>query len=328
MSDLDRYLMLCDPLPASAARAREWRKAVQSVASSILQSQDITSWGMAEMLARIPIEKRLDPDGIGLKARRIIARALPDSADNNDLLWSVCTMCAVIQILESSRANTDRRVSRRNSIAVGLWSALSFQRPLAEERLEDVRTRILNSARRTGLELARRTRTRSTVPIGAPIDRKNFNALRKNAGLDQEEIKVLRWTLADESTLLDRTYADVKCNESVALARGLELGQLLDQFPDFGHCELASRSVSTRHEIDLEGVLEALGEDRSALAAPFEGNSTIEACPNVFPLLTALRDGSTCHSDGSVVRSLADWCGRALLESAIVRRSQSSRGRS
>ena len=324
MSDLDRYLLLCDPQPEGAASTEGWRKAVQAVARIIIDPEQSSPWEMAEILARITVEGRLGSDRFGTKAAAVVARALPDSSGRNDLFSCVCAMSAAIHVLENRRLSAKPAVSRRDSIAVALWSALSFQRPLAEQRLEDVRAEILNSARRAGLELARRARIRQTPTNGASPDLQN-HALRWNAPLDREEIEVLRWTLADESNLLERPYADVGRDESVALARGLDLGLLLTRFPVFEHYELASRDVVAGHEIDLGGLVDAVSENRNALVAPFEANAVIEACPATFPLLTALRGGPTGHADGAVGRSLADWCGRALLESAIVRRSERNR---
>ena len=234
-------------------------------------------------------------------------------------------MSAAVRVVANHQLSADRRVSRRDSIALALWSALSFQKPLAEQRLEDVRAEMLSSARRTGVELAHRTRTRRTLLDLDSVDAEN-HSLRWNAVLDREEIEVLRWTLADESSLLERPYAEVLRGETVAVARGLELGLLLSRFPEFTHYKLASREVAPQHELDLAGLVAALGEDRNALAAPFEGNPVIGACPTVFPLLTALRGGPTVRADATVVRSLTDWCGRALLESAIIKRSDTNTG--
>ena len=321
MSDLHRYLLLCDPVPEEAARIKGWRQAVQGVARIILDPQQSSPWEMAEILARITVERRLGSDRFGTKAATVVAKAIPDSSGRNHLFGCVCAMSAAIHALENRRLSAELKVSRRDSIAVSLWSVLSFQRPLAEQRLEDVRAQILTSARRAGQELARRTRTRSTVSNRAsPV--LQDPALWRNMALDQEEIRVLRWTLADESSLLERPYADAGRDESVALAWGLDLGLLLTRFPVFEHYELASRDVAAGHEIDLGGLVDAVGEDRNALADQFEGNAVIEACPAVFPLLTALKGGPKGSADGAVRRSLADWCGRALLESAIVRRSE------
>ena len=321
MSDLDRYLLLCDPLPEGDAKTSGWKRAIRGVARIILENQHPSPWKVAEVLAQIPVQGRLGSDPFSASAARVVSRALPNSSGCNALFGSVCVMSAAIRALASRQLRARPKVSRRDSIALALWSALSFQKPLGEQRLEDVRAEMLNSARRAGLELARRSRLRRTVPNGvSPVFQ--IRSLRWNAALDQEEIKVLRWILADESSLLERPYAEVECDETVALARGLELGLLLTTFPAFEHYELASRDVAPRHEMDLDGLLDAIGEDRNALSARFEGYPVIEACPTVFPLLTALTARPTLRADATVPRSLADWCGRALIETAILKHSQ------
>ena len=323
MSDLYRHLLLCDPIPDSVAGTKGWKQAVQGVARIILDPQNSTPWEMAEILARITVEGRLGSDHFGAKAGLVIAKTLPDSSGRHGLFGCVCAMSAAIYVMENPRLSAEPKVSTRDSIAVALWSALSFQRPLAKQRLEDFRAEILNSARHAGLELARRMRNRRTQADGASLDEQN-HGLRWNAALDLEEIEVLRWTLADESNVLNRPYADVGSHESFALARGLDLGLLLTRFPVFEHYELASRDVAAGHEIDLGGLVDAVGEDCNALVEPFKDDAVIETCPATFPLLTALRGGPTGRADGAVARSLSDWCGRALLESSIVRRSQTN----
>ena len=321
MSDSDQYLLLCDPLPEGTASTQNWRRAVQGVAGLINDPRQSSPWEMAEILTRITVERRLASDQFATKATAIMARAFPTSSGRNDLFNCVCAMSAAIRALKNRRVSAMPTVSRRDSIAVALWSALSFQKPLTEPRLEDLRAEILNSARRAGLELARRTRIRWKPANGESPDQEN-EALRWNASLDREEIEVLRWTLADESKLLERPYRGVGRAATVALARGLDLGLLLTRFPVFEHCELASWNVASGEEIDLGGLVDAVSEDRNALVAPFEGSSVIGACPTTFPLLTALRGGPRGQADGATGRSLVDWCGRALLESAIVRRSE------
>ena len=279
---------------------------------------------MAEALARIPVQGRLGSDPFSASAAGIVSRAVPDSSVSNALVASACVMSATIRVLGSRQLSAPRKVTRRDSIALALWSALSFQKSLPERRLEDVRAEMLSSARCTALDLAGRRRTRRAVRDGASLEAQN-SSFRWNAALDREEIEVLRWTLADESTLLDRPYSEVPSDETVAVARGFELGLLLTKLPVFGHYELAVRDAAPEHQVNLAGLLDALGEDRHALVSPFEGNSEIGACPTVFPLLTALGGGATAEADAAVARSLADWCGRALLESAIFKYTQMSR---
>lgn len=325
MSSFDRYLLLCDPLPEGASTTSNWRRAIRGVERTILENQHLSPWEVAEILAQIPVHGRLGSDPFGTSAAKVVSKALPDSPGCNSLFGAICVMSAAIRVIGNRQLSAHRKVSRRDSIALALWSALSFQKPLAEQRLEDVRAEMLNSARRTGVDLAHRTRVRRTLLDLDSPDAQN-HSLRWNAVLDREEIEILRWTLADESSLLQRPYVDVGRSETVAVARGLELGLLLTGFPEFAHYKLASRELAPRAEMDLAGLVAALGEDRNALAAPFEGNPVIGGCPTVFPLLTALRGGPTVRADAIVVRSLADWCGRALLESAITKRSDATTG--
>lgn len=323
MSNFDRHLLLCDPLPDEESTISGWTHAIRGVERIILERQQPSPFEVAEVLAQIPVLGRLGSSPFSSSAAAFVSKALPDPSGCDSLAGSVCVMSASIRVVANRNLSANRKVSRRDSIALALWSALSYQRPLAEQRLEDVRAEMLNSARRTGVDLARRTRARRTLLDHQSPDDEN-QSLRWNAVLDQEEIKVLRWILADQSSLLQRPYAEVRSAEALAVARGLELGLLLIKFPAFEHYELASRDVTPQHEMNLDELLAAVAEDQSALVAPFEGYPIIEACPTVFPLLTALRGGRTARGDATVGRSLADWCGRALIESAILKRSQSS----
>ena len=321
MSTLDQHLLLCDPLPEWEVKTSGWKRAIRGIARIILESQHPSPVEAAEILAQIAVQGRLGSDPFSSNAARAVAKALPDSPGCNGLFGSVCVMSAAVRVLASRQLRARPKVSRRDSIALALWSALSFQRPLGEQRLEDIRAEMLTSARRAGLKLARISRLRRRPQKGASPGIQYW-ALRWNAVLDQEEIKVLRWTLSDESALLERPYAEVGPDETVALAQGLELGGLLTKFPVFEHYELASRDIAQGHETDLGGLLDAVGEDRNALAAPFEDNPVIGACPSVFPLLTALTGRPTADADATVARSLADWCGRALIESAVLKHSE------
>lgn len=321
MSESNRYLLLCDPQWNGSASAERWTKVVQEIAGSIVHSELSSPWQVSETVARIAVEGGIRSDGFSGKAATVAVRALADSSGRNDLFVRVCVISAAMRVLDNRRLSNEAKVFGRDSFAVALWSALSFQRPLAEQRLEEVRAELLDKARRTGLEMARESRTRKAPTSAFSPDLEN-EALRWNARLDREEIEVLRWTLADESKLLGRAYGNVERHESVALARGLDLGQLLTRFPVFGHYELASRDIMSDREFDLGGLVDTVGGDRDALIAPFEGNAVVENCPATFPLLAALRSGSTMQADSAVSRSLVDWCGRALLESAIARRSR------
>ena len=230
-------------------------------------------------------------------------------------------MSAATRVLENTRLRSDRKVSRRDSLALAVWSALAFQRPLAQPRLEEIRANLLDSARVAGLEVGRRCRCRRTVSSADSQEDQN-RALQWNAVRDQEEVTVLRWTLAKESKLLARPYAEVRRNSSLALARGLDLGWILDRPPELEHFKLALSGIPGGHMTDVEGLLRAIGDDRELLAAELHGHAVIKSCPRVFPLFTALSGEQVVPADAVVQRSLREWCRRALLESGIARRLQ------
>ena len=73
MSNLDRYLLVCDPLPQGADTIRGWRQAVQGVAQIILDAPQSSPWEMAEVLARITVDGRLGSDGFGTRAAAVVA---------------------------------------------------------------------------------------------------------------------------------------------------------------------------------------------------------------------------------------------------------------
>lgn len=321
MSDVDQYLLVCDPLPEGGDGTSDWTSAIRGVARVILESQRFSCWEIAEALAQISAKARLDSEPFSARASAVMAKALRDAAGCDTLFGAVCVLAAATHVLTNRRLSAQDKVSRRDSIALALWSALTFQKPLAEQRLEDVRANLLNNARGTGLDLSRRLRRRRAVP-SSDSPHIQTRALRWNAILDEEEIAVLRWILADESTLLGQPYAGVRPVEAVALARGLDLGLLLARFPVFEHYELASRDVAPGCRTDLGGLLAAVGQNRKLLAAPFERHSVTGTCPSAFPLLTALRGERIACPGATVERSLRDWCGRALLESGIVAHAQ------
>ena len=325
MSELDQHLFVCNPVAAEAREIESWRKAIRSVANIILDDEH-SPWQMTEMLAGIAAGGRLESDGFGHRAASVIARAGPETwGPGNGLIGAVCALCAGIHVLRNRRLTAN--AERRDLMAVSLWSALSFQRPLGVQMLERLRAEVLNSARDAGMAMARKVRGRSLVlerESGTNLREQN-RALRNNAQQDREEIGLLRWMLADESTLLGRPYKEVD-PPTEALAKGLELGLMLSRFPSFEHYQLASRSVRRGKALSLAVLVEKLGEDRERLAGPFGNDAAIGACPAGFPLLTALGGGSTGGLAGEVDRSRADWCGRALLESAMVELARRMRG--
>ena len=323
MSDLDRHLLVCSPVPPGDGELNGWRKAVRGLAALIRDGEG-PHWQMGEALAQVAAAGRLGSDAFGARAAGIVAGVGPEDWQRGDgLIGAVCTLCGVIRLLESRRLTTN--AERRDSIAVTLWSALSFQRPLAEPMLERLRQELLDSARSASLRMAkeRRERVGQSGHAGGVVQENR--ALRRNAVLDREEIDLLRWMLADRSTLLGREYGDVAGAESGVLARGLEVGLLLRRYPSFELYDFASWNLPPGDDLGLSELVDRLGEDRELLAEPFGASPEVEQCPSGFPLLTALGGGPMEGTGCDVKRSRADWCGRALLESAVVRLAGSAR---
>ena len=326
MSDADQHLLVCSPVPPSNSEVESWRGAVRGVAD-IIRDGDGSPWQMGDVLARIASVGQLGSDAFGTRVAGVVAEAGPaEWQGRNGLIGAVCAMCAAILLLESRRLTTN--AERRDSIALTLWSALSFQPRSAGPMLERLRQELLGSARSAAMRMAVAGRKRTTITRagsgrGAALENR---ALRMNADLDREEIDLLRWTLADRSALLGRDYKEVAASESGVLARGLEVGLMARRFPSFEHYELASQELPPGEEVSLSTLVERVAEDRKLLAEPFRGSPEVEQCPAGFPLLTALAGGQTGAVAGDVERSRADWCGRALLESAVVRMAGGARG--
>ena len=324
MSGPDKHLLVCSPVPPGDSELKSWGQAIRDVADMIRSGND-SPWQMGDMLARVALAGRLGSDTLGTHVAGVVATTGPQEWQvRNGLIGAVCAMSAAIQQMGSRRLTAN--AERRDLIAVTLWSALSFRPPLAEPTLERLRQELLDSARGAALRKAMEDRSRTPVEGRGRGAAQGNRALRTNADLDREEIDLLRWMLADQSTLLGGDYKDVADTESGVLARGLEVGLMVRRLPSFEHYELASRDLPPGEDLSLSELLERLGEDRELLAKPFRGSSVVEQCPAGFPLLTALGAGAAGRSARAVERTRADWCGRALLESAVVKLAEGSDG--
>ena len=145
-----------------------------------------------------------------------------------------------------------------------------------------------------------------------------IDALRYNAALDREELDILWWVLAATSSVLEKPLASLS-PVSRAIATGIELGALLRGLPGQSHRNLSVRGVDEVEELSLAGVVDALGDDRPALATSFGSEALVDDAASVFPLLNAIRAGSSALAGAEVRRSLREWCARALLERAVLR---------
>jgi hypothetical protein len=253
-----------------------------------------------------------EPDGsFSAGMSQMIEAAIQESseafiAEGRAMEMLVCGMLSALKSLGGA-GSISGRTTVNDVFALGLWSALSFQKKRTDAKLEQLRTELINSAYAHCMKSASRSRERLVVPDvefkgpepfdAAGIEKalKPFgNAildLRANAAVDREEIDMLWWVLSDWSLILDRRLSTDKVAASAAVASGLEVGFLLRRIPAPAHRHLAFRNVPFGKSMTLQELLTAVGQDRSALAAAFKADVRISQCPAVFPLAHALQTG-------------------------------------
>jgi hypothetical protein len=218
--------------------------------------------------------------------------------------------------------------------ANALWSALSFQPVLSEQKREDLRREVFDQAQQYSLECAERARERVDVPepndLVVTIAEGNkattnfkkaafatIEALRRNAALDREEIDFLWWSQLSRSRLLNRPLSNI--SEATRLvASGIEASGLLRRLPAEVHRDLVLRTADAEPEFDLPALLAEIGDDRAAL---LRGINTqyVTTYPTVFPLLNSIVTGTADVSGAMEKRKASTWGGRALLEGALSR---------
>jgi hypothetical protein len=247
----------------------------------------------------------------------------------------VCGMLGALKSLGGSGGSVSGQTTVTDVFALGLWSALSFQKKRTDAKLEGLRTELMEAAHAHCMKTASRSRERLVVQDaefkGAdPFDAagvekamkpfgKATSDLRANAAVDREEIDLLWWVLSDWSLILDRRLSTDKIVASAAIASGLEAGLMLRRIPTPAHRHLVLRNVPSGKSMTLPELLAAVEEDRAALDAAFKADVRIAQYPAVFPLTNALRTGVAKDTNAKIRRSIEDWSARALLEASICR---------
>lgn len=244
----------------------------------------------------------------------------------------VCAGVAALSILSGSPSTGGWTIADVYSNA--LWSALSFQPSLTEQKRERLRREVLDLAQQRSRSSADKARERTVVTdmgdlvvtiaegakpattfkkaTGATID-----ALRRNAALDREELDFLWWVQLNRSRLLKRPIGSIA--EPLRLvALGIEGASHLRRLPADLHYDLVLRTVSDDPELDLKELIEAIGDDRELLAASFNTTHAAEHS-SVFPLLHALATGEVNAAGADEKRKASIWGGRALLEAGLSR---------
>jgi len=294
--------------------------------------------GLADGLAAAIAPKGKLPDELATQVETTLRVASPSFVLEGHLLEArVCALLGAVSYLASATPGGGA-ASRSDVLALGLWSALSFQKPLAEAKLERLRVELLGLARGLAVKAAENSRQRAPVPDGdfAPAEAdgwagvekkwktgplKTLDALRLNAALDREEIDLLWWVLADWSAVFQEKLSSMDQRLSPLVA-SWEIAQLLKRMPAEAHTHLVLRLVQDGNKENLTDLIAELGDKRVALAQQIVGDAIVVSCPHVFPLLNALTNPASKIAGDKEARRPADWASRALLESGLLRMSK------
>lgn len=222
-------------------------------------------------------------------------------------------------------------------LSASLWSALSYQSPLAEPKREALRAEVLKTAEDKACKSAEASRARSTVsdfvdlvvtaPAADATDTKitsNFRkatdatvaALRRNAALDREELDFLWWAQLGRSRILGKNLTSLA--EPVRLVTsGIEAAKYLRRLPCDVHRDVVLKTLDKDPEMDLKKLLHALGGDGYKLGGSYAGG-WVTKWPTVFPLLNALATGVADAPGHAIKRRASEWGARALLEAGMM----------
>ena len=141
-----------------------------------------------------------------------------------------------------------------------------------------------------------------------------ISAMRENAVLDREELDFMWWLLSGRSELLDEPL-DSLPGAVRAVAAGLDGALKLRRLPADAHRNIVLRNIENGEPLSLMELIELLGERRTKLATNFGSIKADESA--VFPLMAAIKTGSTDACASEEKRTAWEWGGRALLEGAI-----------
>lgn len=316
---------------------RQQEREIRKLRRRIITSQTVPTLEWARDLALAIEEQGQLSDrlskGIGARVQHPLSSS---NSTTQNLQVAVCGILAALRILRSTQLGGSSS-ARRDKMATGLWSALSFQKPRSEWRLERLRAELLHTAREKTLHTGRSSRKRienlqlrlkaNAYPEDVQIDETVSQAhlvtenrlLRDVLNLTREENDLLRWQLNSKSTILKRSFTTDETPHAIALAGALEVGQVLRHLPSDDHRRLALRNVRDASLANLHELLGLLGHDREQLADVHRGSAAVAAYPNIFPLLAAVQTGSASGANADVQRSLEEWAARALLESAAAK---------
>ncbi len=283
--------------------------------------------------ASIASQSALPPEiaAVGEENIQKYASSFVRSVDQGELQIKVLMMAAAIDLVsEPSDGSSWNTV---DALAAAFWSALWFQSPLAQIKVEKIRQDLLQASRTRVRRVANAARERRTIPLigtvnidqnaanGAKVNHAfsravepMVSAMRENAALDREELDFMWWLLSDRSEILDIPFAGM--HDAVrAVVAGLDAAAKLRRLPADAHRNIVLRNIVDSESLSLIELIEKLGSNRNKLA---ENLRTVSNdAPAVFPLIAAIKMGVSDTPFANEKISASEWGARALLEGAI-----------
>lgn len=253
------------------------------------------------------------------------------SADRGELQIKVVMLAAAIDFVND--APETHGWTNADALAAAFWSALSFQRPLEQVKVEKLRQDVLVASRNRVLRVADSARRRRTIPqIGnvnidqdsAPGTKVNqafmraveptVSAMRDNAALDREELDFMWWLLSERSETLKESLGGMS-GAVRAVVAGLDAAAKLRRLPTDAHRNIVLRNVPEGDPLSLSELIDKLGDRGTRLAASLGARMTDASA--VFPLITAIASGVIAIPFANEKLNASEWGARALLEGAI-----------
>ncbi|BCG86889.1 hypothetical protein MesoLj113c_29990 [Mesorhizobium sp. 113-3-9] len=255
------------------------------------------------------------------------------SADEGELQIKVVLMAAAIDVV-SHRPAAEGGWGSADALAASFWSALWFQAPLDQPKIERLRQDLLSASRERVLQVASDARRRRAVPKIGPVNiaqdsvagtkvntaftraiEPMVSVMRENAALDREELDFMWWVLSDRSDSLDEPFAAMP-EATRAVVAGFDASAKLRKLPADAHKNIVLRNIVSEEKLALLELVKQLGDRRAALVEHLQTPLVAEA-PAVFPLIDAITTGSSKVPFAAEKLAPSEWGARALLEGAI-----------
>lgn len=328
MADLAKYVRIYDPSPEDDT-VNKRQAAIKDAVVQLRKTADAPSLVKLGSAVAEAFATGVTPDPIG----SVVATAIKKHAsafvrEERELEVAVITAVAAMELLEGP--DTGNIISRNDIVAATLWSALAYQSPSSDAKLEQLRQDLLAMASDRCLKRAEAGRKRTAAPKEIPAApdadvaqmskslvaaTATLVALQTNASLDREELDVLWWAMGGRSPTVGKFY-DILPPAVHGVVRGIELGILLRRLPARAHHSLALSRVPEVEPQTLNALIGELQGVTEALSEKIPARATVEASSAAFPLLKAILSG-VAEEDGPA-KTGDEWCARALLEAGLA----------